>query len=428
MQERVVFIMYKCSQERMTDMIKTFSKFGDAGHGGITRYSLSPAAIQAREEYTRRMKAIGAEIEVDDVGDMYATIPGSDPNAKRIVMASHVDSVKNGGNYDGILGVMSAMEVLTTIVKDKIPHKHPLTAMIWTNEEGSLYPPAMMCSGIVCYDYLPEEIRSGFKYEDMMASKSILDNKSTFGEALEKSGYKGEKKYRLSPDRYQYYFETHIEQGPILEDNGKDIGVVDCVLGMFNYRLKFYGQTTHAGTFPMPKRKDAFLAAAEALVYLHDEIDKLGYPELVYTTGEVVCHPCVHTCVPDYFDFSFDCRHEDPKVLDKVLAIVKSCENMKWAGCTCKVEKAWNRDTVYWDKKLVGYVKEACEELGVSHQYIHSGAGHDAQFAYYVLPSTMIFVQSKDGLSHCEPEYSSPEHCTEGASVMLNAVLKADKD
>ena len=420
--------MCKCSQECMTDMIKTFSKFGDAGHGGITRYSLSPAAIQAREEYTRRMKAIGAEIEVDDVGDMYATIPGSDPNAKRIVMASHVDSVKNGGNYDGILGVMSAMEVLTTIVKDKIPHKHPLTAMIWTNEEGSLYPPAMMCSGIVCYDYLPEEIRSGFKYEDMMASKSILDNKSTFGEALEKSGYKGEKKYRLSPDRYQYYFETHIEQGPILEDNGKDIGVVDCVLGMFNYRLKFYGQTTHAGTFPMPKRKDAFLAAAEALVYLHDEIDKLGYPELVYTTGEVVCHPCVHTCVPDYFDFSFDCRHEDPKVLDKVLAIVKSCENMKWAGCTCKVEKAWNRDTVYWDKKLVGYVKEACEELGVSHQYIHSGAGHDAQFAFYVLPSTMIFVQSKDGLSHCEPEYSSPEHCTEGASVMLNAVLKADKD
>ena len=420
--------MYKCSQERMTDMIQTFSKYGDAGHGGITRYSLSPAAIQAREEYTKRMKAIGATIEVDDVGDMYATIPGSDPDAKRIVMASHVDSVKNGGNYDGILGVMSAMEVLTTVVKENIPHRHPLTAMIWTNEEGSLYPPAMMCSGIVCYDYLPEEIRSGFRYEDMMASKSILDNKSTFGEALEKSGYKGDKKYRLSPDRYQYYFETHIEQGPILDDNGNDIGVVDCVLGMFNYRLKFYGQTTHAGTFPMPKRKDAFLAAAEALVYLHDEIDKLGYPELVYTTGEVVCHPCVHTCVPDYFDFSFDCRHEDPKVLDKVLAIVKSCENMKWAGCTCKVEKAWNRDTVYWNKKLVGYVKEACEELGVSHQYIHSGAGHDAQFASYVLPSTMIFVQSKDGLSHCEPEYSSPEHCTEGASVMLNAVLKADKD
>ena len=420
--------MYTCSKERMTDMIRTFSQYGDAGHGGITRYSMSEAAISARKEYQKRMEAIGATIEIDDVGDMYATIPGSDPDAKRIVMASHVDSVKNGGNYDGILGVMSAMEVLTTIVKENIPHKHPLTAMIWTNEEGSLYPPAMMCSGIVCYDYLPEAIRVNFKYEDMMKSKSIVDGVSTFGDALEKSGYKGDKKYRLSPDRYKYMFETRIEQGPILEDNGNDIGVVDCVLGMFNYRIKFFGQTTHAGTFPMPKRKDAFFAASQALCYLHQEIDKLGYPELVYTTGEVVCHPDVHTCVPDYFDFSLDVRHEKPEVLAQVMAIVKSLTEKEWSGCRCEIEEAWKRDTVYWDKKLVGYVKESAEELGISHQYIHSGAGHDAQFASYVLPTTMIFVQSKNGLSHCEDEYSTPEHCTEGASVMLNAVLKADQE
>ncbi len=419
--------MYNCSEARMEDKIKTFSKFGDAGHGGITRYSMSPEAIQARNEFKKRMEAIGATIEVDDVGDMYATLEGTDPDAKRIVMGSHVDSVKNGGNYDGILGVMSAMEVLETVAEYKIPHKHPLTAMIWTNEEGSLYPPAMMCSGIVCYDYLPEDIRGKFKYEDMMASKSILDPTKTFEMALNASGYKGDKKYRLSPEKYMCMFETHIEQGPILEDNGNDIGVVDCVLGMFNYRLKFYGQTVHAGTFPMPKRHDAFLAAAEALCYLHKEIDALDIPELVYTTGEVVCHPCVHTCVPDFFDFSFDARHEDPKVLEKVLAVVKSCEEKSWGnGCTCKVEKAWNRDTVYWNKELVGFVKEAAEESGVSHQYIHSGAGHDAQFCAYVIPTTMIFVQSKDGLSHCEPEFSTVKHCTEGATVMLNAVLKAD--
>lgn len=418
--------MYTCSMERMTDKIHTFSQFGSAGHGGITRYSLSEEAIQARNEFRKRMEAIHAIIEIDDLANMYATLPGTDSEAKRIVMASHCDSVKNGGNYDGILGVISAMEVLETVAAENIPHRHPLTAMIWTNEEGSLYPPAMMCSGIVCYDYLPEEIRSKFKYEDMMNSRSILDNQSTFGEALEKSGFKGEKKHRLCPEKYLYMFETHIEQGPILEDAGNDIGVVDCVLGMFNYRLKFYGQTTHAGTFPMPKRRDAFLAASQALCYLHEEIDRLGYPELVYTTGEVVCHPCVHTCVPDFFDFSFDARHEKPEVLEKVLKVVKSCADRTWAGCTCEVVKAWNRDTVYWDKELVGYVKEAAEEAGVSHQYIHSGAGHDAQFAAYMLPTTMIFVQSKDGLSHCEPEYSSPEHCTEGATVMLNAVLKAD--
>ena len=420
--------MVRCSEERMAEKISAFSKFGDAGHGGITRYSLSPEAIQARNEFIARMKAIGAEIESDDLANLYATIPGSDPDAKRIVMGSHCDSVKNGGNYDGILGVISAMEVLETVAGQKIPHRHPLTAMIWTNEEGSLFPPAMMCSGIVCYDYLPENIRRNFRYEDMMQSRSVLDPGKTFGEALEKSGFRGDRKNRLDPERYLYMFETHIEQGPILEDAGKDIGVVDCVLGMFNYRIRFYGQTTHAGTFPMPRRKDAFLAAARALCWLHEEIDRLGIPDLVYTTGEVVCHPCVHTCVPDYFDFSIDVRHEKAEVLSKVLEIVKSCADREWAGCTCKVERAWNRDTVYWDRKLVGYVKEAAEECGISHQYIHSGAGHDAQFASYMLPTTMIFVQSKDGLSHCEPEFSSLKHCTEGATVMLNAVLKADRD
>ena len=419
--------MYTCSLERMKDKIKTFSAFGDAGHGGITRYSLSEAAVMARNEFRKRMENIGAKIETDDLGDMYATLEGSDPDAKRIVMGSHVDSVKNGGNYDGILGVMSAMEVLETVAEKKIPHKHPLTAMIWTNEEGSLYPPAMMCSGIVCNDYLPEDIGAKFRFEDMMNSKSILDPTKTFGEALDKSGFKGDKKYRLSPDRYQYMFETHIEQGPILEDAGCDIGVVDCVLGMFNYRVKFYGQTVHAGTFPMPKRRDAFYAAAQALCYMHDEIDRLGIKDLVYTTGEVVCHPCVHTCVPDYFDFSVDARHEDPDLLAKVLEVVMSLADRQWAGCRCEVVKAWNRDTVYWDKKLVGYVEESATEAGVSHMRIHSGAGHDAQFASYMLPTTMIFVQSKDGLSHCEPEYSSPEHCTEGATVMLGAVLRADK-
>lgn len=420
--------MYKCSLERMSDKINTFSKFGDAGHGGITRYSLSKEAIMARNEFKKRMEAIGAVIEIDDVANMYATIPGSDSNAKRIVMGSHVDSVKNGGNYDGILGVMSAMEVLETIVHEKIEHKHPITAMIWTNEEGSLYPPAMMVSGIVTNEYLPENIASGFKYENMMASKSILDPTKTFGEALNNSGFKGDRKYRLNPDKYKCMFETHIEQGPILEDNGNDIGVVDCVLGMFNYRIKFYGQAAHAGTFPMKKRRDALYAAAQALCYLHNEIDSLGREELVYTTGEIVCHPDVHTVIPDFVDFSIDVRHEDPKVLDKVLEIVKGLQEKQWAGCTCKVERAWNRDTVYWDKKLVSYVKEACEELGITHQYIHSGAGHDAQFVSYMIPTTMIFVQSKDGLSHCEPEYSTSEHCTEGATVMLNAVLKVDSE
>ena len=420
--------MYTCSLERMTEKIAAFSTFGDAGHGGITRYALSPEDLEARREFIRRMRAIGAIIEIDDIANIYATLPGSDPHAKRIVMGSHTDSVKNGGNYDGILGVLSAMEVLELVAERKIPHIHPLTAMIWTNEEGSLYPPAMMSSGIVCYDYLPEDIKGKFRIDAMMESASVLDPADTFGAALERSGFKGDAAYRLSPEKYGSMFEIHIEQGPILEEAGVPIGIVDCVLGMFNYRLRFSGQTVHAGTFPMRRREDALFAAAQTICYLHEQIDLLGYPELVYTTGEIVCHPNVHTCVPDYVDFCIDVRHERPEVLDEVLAIVTGCAERTWAGCSCEVEKMWNRDTVYWDTHLFTCVQEAAEELGVPHRVLHSGAGHDAQFASYMLPTTMIFVQSKDGLSHCEKEFSSPEQCTEGATVLLHAVLKADKE
>lgn len=419
--------MFTADNKRMEDKIVTFSQFGATGNGGITRYSLSPEAHQARDEFVKRMEAIGATIECDDMANVYATIPGSEPGLKRIVMGSHVDSVRNGGNYDGILGVMTAMEVLETVVAEKIPHRHPLTAMIWTNEEGSLYPPAMMSSGVVCNDYLPADIGKKFKKENMLASKSVLDKTRTFGEALDASPYKGEEKNRLNPNDYMAMFELHIEQGPILEDAGKDLGVVTCVLGMFNYRVRFFGQSDHAGTTPMHKRQDALFAAAKALCYLHEEIDKLGRPELVYTTGEILCHPCVHTVIPDMVDFSIDVRHEDPEVRKQVLDIVKSLDGQTIARCRCEVELAWQRDTVYFDKELVGFVKESADELGISNQYINSGAGHDAQFASYMMPTTMIFVPSKDGHSHCEPEFSTVEQCTAGASVMLNAVLKADK-
>ena len=420
--------MHTCDKKRMVDKIKTFSKFGDAGHGGITRYSLSPEVNQAKDEFVKRMKAIGATIEMDDLSNVYATIPGSDPKAKRIVMASHCDSVRNGGNYDGILGVISGMEALETIVAQKIPHKHPLTTMIWTNEEGSLYPPALMVSGIVCNDSLPEAIGKNFKEDKLMQSKSVMDKSTTFGDVLKKSPYRGDKKNRFSKDKYKAMFELHIEQGPILEDADKAVGVVQCVLGMFNYRVKFYGFSAHAGTFPMKKRHDALFAAAQALVYLHEEIDKIGRPELVYTTGEIVCLPCVHTVIPNYVDFSIDVRHEDPKILAAVMAILKKLPAKTWAGCKCEIAEQWKRDTVYFDKKLVGYVDAAAKELGVTYQPINSGAGHDAQFASYVVPTTMIFVRSKAGLSHCEEEYSSPEDCTAGASVLLNAVLKADAE
>ena len=410
----------------MDEKIRTFSRFGDTGRGGVTRFALSEEDIRAKNEFVQRMEAIGAVVEFDDLANLYATLPGSDAGARRIVTGSHTDSVKNGGNYDGILGVISAMEVLETIVREGIPHRHPVTAMAWTNEEGSLYPPSMMASGIVCGDYLPESIREKYRFEDMMASCSISGPQGTFGEALERSGFKGKKEYRLSPQHCQCLIELHVEQGPILEAAGTAVGIVDCLMGMYNYRLCFYGQTVHAGTFPMQKRRDAFLAASRALCFIHQEIDRLGHPELVYTTGEAVCRPGVHSCVPDYFDFSFDVRHKEASVLEEVLTVLRSCSEREWAGCRCEIKKMWSRETVLCDPSLVDYARGAAEEAGISYRLVHSGAGHDAQFAAAMMPMAMIFVQSRDGLSHCELEYSSLDHCTAGASVLLNTVLKAD--
>lgn len=403
-----------CDKNRLDNKIKTFAKFGDTGNGGITRFSLSEEALMARAEFVKRMKAVGAVIETDDLANVYATIPGSESGLSRLAMGSHCDSVRNGGNYDGILGVISAMEAVETIVANKIPHKHPITAMIWTNEEGSLYPPAMMCSGIVC---------GKFDKDTMLATKAATGE--TFGEALERSGYAGSIDNRLSADKYKAMIELHIEQGPVLEAEKKDIGVVQCVLGMVNYRIKAYGQADHAGTTPMPYRQDALYAAAQALIYLHTELDKLD-PTLVYTTGEIVCHPCVHTVIPDFVDFSIDARHEDPVVIKQVVSII---ENMpkEFAKCRMETACAWARDTFYFNKDLIGSVRKNSAKFGYSNMDINSGAGHDAQYVAELIPTTMIFVPSKDGHSHCEPEFTSLEQCFMGTNVLLQSILDADE-
>lgn len=419
-------MIYKSNEKRMQDKIDTMSQYGATGNGGITRYSLSEADLLARGEFVKRMKAIGAEIKTDDMGNIYATLKGSDPTLPAIATGSHSDSVKNGGNYDGILGVMAAMEVLDTIVAENIPHKHDITAMIWTNEEGSLYPPAMMSSGVVMNEYLPEEIAKNFRHENMLNSKSVIDPSKTFKEALEASGYKGDVKNRLNPKDYKAMFELHIEQGPILEAENKDIGVVNCVLGMINYRIKIYGVSDHAGTTPMKYRHDALYGAAKVLQYLHDELDKLD-ENLVYTTGEILCHPNVHTVIPDYVEFSIDSRHEDPKVIEQVVKVIENIPK-EIVGCTTGYDVAWTRDTVYFDETLIEYVQDSVNELGYSNQRINSGAGHDAQFVSYMIPTTMIFVPSKDGHSHCEPEFTSTKQCTQGVSVLLNAILKCDAE
>ena len=407
-------IMLTCNKDRMQNKIETFATFGDAGHGGITRFEFSEEALLARAEFVKRMKAVGAEVVTDDMANMYATIPGTEAGLPRIVMASHIDSVRNGGNYDGILGVITAMEVVETIATEKIPHRHPITAMIWTNEEGSLYPPAMMSSGVVC---------GKFAKETILTSKS--PEGKTFGEALEQSGYVGDEANRLNPKDYMAMVELHIEQGPVLEAENKQIGVVEGVVGMVNYRIRTYGQSDHAGTTPMPYRRDALLAAASAIKYLHEELDKLD-SNLVYTTGNILCHPNIHTVIPDFVDFSIDARHQNPEVIKQVVEVIKNMPK-EFDKCEVKYEEAWARKTVDFDEELVNIVQKSADAYGYTSKRMYSGAGHDAQYVIDMMPTTMIFVPSKDGHSHCEPEFTSIEECWQGINVALQTVLEIDK-
>lgn len=404
-----------CSLERMEDKIKTFSKFGDTGKGGITRFSLSEEALAARGEFVKRMKAIGATVVTDDMANLYATVPGSE-DLPAIYSGSHMDSVRQGGNYDGILGVLTAMEALETIVKEKIPHRHPITVVVWTNEEGARFEPAMMSSGVLC---------GKFDKAEMLASVAKDVPGYTFGEALEASGYKGEEKNRISPEKCTALVELHIEQGPVLEAEHMDIGIVEGVCGMINYEFTLSGQAGHAGTTPMPYRRDALYAAAKTIQYLHDELDKLD-KKLVYTTGKISCHPNIHTIIPDEVRFTLDARHQDPEVIRQVLAVIENLSSVV-EKCELTYARAWSRNTVTFTPELVELVEKSAKEYGYSSRRIYSGPGHDAQFMIDMVPATMIFVPSVGGHSHCEIEYTPVENCRMGANVLLRTLLYIDE-
>jgi beta-ureidopropionase / N-carbamoyl-L-amino-acid hydrolase len=406
--------MITCSLSGMQDKIDSFSRYGDTGRGGITRFSLSPEALAARDAFASRMKGIGAILCSDDMGNLYATLPGTEP-LPAIVSGSHLDSVRQGGNYDGVLGVITAMEVAETLMREKVRLRHPFTAMVWTNEEGARFEPAMMSSGVVC---------GKFDKAAMLASEARDMPGFTFGEALAQSGWNGSQANRMSPANSCAFLELHIEQGPVLEADGLDIGIVEGVCGMINVEFIFTGQAGHAGTTPMPYRKDALHAAARTILHLHDAFDKLD-SRLVYTTGKISAHPNIHTIIPDEVRFTLDARHQDPDVIRSVMRIIRTVP-AEVERCAVRVQENWSRKTVQFDPGLVGMMEAGARAFGYSFRRMYSGPGHDAQYVTDLVPSAMLFVPSVGGHSHCELEHTPAEACLKGANVMLSAVLALD--
>ncbi len=397
--------------ERLKNTLERFADYGRTPNNGVTRLALSEEDRLARDYFCSCCRDLGMDIKIDDLGCIYATLEGLEDKPP-VVIGSHMDSVKKGGRFDGILGVVAGLELVRTLVEHNIKPKVPITIVNFTNEEGARFEPSMMASGIL----------SGKFQKDVMMKKTDVDG-VTFEQALQSCGYEGDTSNRLT--EASAFVELHIEQGPILEREAKSIGVVECVLGMVCYEIEVTGESDHAGTTPMDMRKDALFAANNLIAEARHELGRLD-SNLVYTMGRMNVLPNIHTVIPNKVIFSLEARHTDEDVIASVEKIIQSLPDQAelLEGCEVRVTKLWGRDTVWFDKTVCDEVEESVRSLGYSYKRMVSGAGHDAQFLASYIPTAMIFIPSVNGKSHCEEEFTPWEECEKGVNVLLETVIK----
>ena len=400
---------------RLWDTLMETAQIGATAKGGICRLTLTDLDRQVRDWFKARCEALGCTVSVDEVGNMFARRPGKNDKLAPIAMGSHLDTQPTGGKFDGVLGVLGALEAMRTLHETGYETNAPIEIVNWTNEEGSRFVPAMLASGVF----------AGVFSADFAYSRKDRDG-NTFGDELTRIGYKGEEK--AGARKFGAMFELHIEQGPILEDESRMIGVVQGVQGMRWYEVTVTGQEAHTGATPMRLRKNALLGAARMI----ERIDAIAHqhaPNAVGAVGLIENKPNSRNVVPGEVFFTVDFRHPDDKVLDTMEAKFRAAlaELMAPLKLTYKEERVWNSPAVKFAPDLIECVRVGAQKAGFTSRDIISGAGHDAAYIARVAPTTMIFVPCAGGISHNEAESTSFDECAAGAQVLLNAVLEYDR-
>jgi N-carbamoyl-L-amino-acid hydrolase len=401
----------RIDSDRLWSSLMETARFGATPKGGICRLTLSPEDRQVRDWFRDACEAAGCTVHVDALGTMYALRPGRDMAKPPIAFGSHLDTQPTGGKFDGVLGTLAGLEVIRALNDAGIETEAPLCLVNWTNEEGSRFAPAMMASGAYVGD---------FETADILASRDASG--TSVAEALDAIGYRGPHEVGAFP--LGAFVELHIEQGPLLEREGKTIGVVEGGQGIAWYDGAIEGFESHAGTTPMALRRDALCALSE-IVLAVERLARAHGPHAVGTVGEaVIAHPS-RNVIPGAVRFSLEFRHPEAEVLDRLDEEIREvcAELSRRRNVDAKVERIWRKEPVAFAPHLVAAVERSAEALGFSHRRIISGAGHDACNLATQLPATMIFVPCKDGISHNELEDATPEDCAAGANVLLHAVL-----
>lgn len=399
--------------KRLQDSLEQMAKIGATPNGGVQRLTLSDEDKSARDLFVKWLKELNLEIVIDELGNIFGTRKGKDNTLAPVMSGSHIDSQPKGGRFDGILGVMGALEVMRTLTENSLETQHPVTIVVWTNEEGTRFAPAMMCSGV---------------WAKALDKQWIYDrtdiNGKRFEDELIRIGYKGDAPARKS-DIHAYY-EYHIEQGPVLERENKIIGIPKGIVCLHWYDIYLEGEANQVGPTPMEGRHDALCAAAEMILKVNELPGRMG-GNLVATVGEIQNEPNSRNIIPDKIHFTVDIRSWDDDLAIKAWDLVKEdFENIAdRRGCPIRIEETWRVEHSPFNQELVKNIADSAKMLGYPSLPMVSGAGHDASYMNQIAPTAMIFVPSIGGRSHVEVEKTKWEDCEAGTNVLLHTILKS---
>ena len=397
---------------RLWDSIMEMAQIGPGEHGGSRRLALTDEDREGRELFIKWCRDAGCTITIDDMGNIFARRDGTDHGLPPVVAGSHLDTQPHGGKFDGIYGVLAALEVIRTLNDYDVQTRAACEVVVWTNEEGSRFAPAMIASGV---------------YAGLFDKQYAWDRRDSDGislyDELKRIDFLGEEACGEHP--IGALLEAHIEQGPILEANQNTIGVVVGGQGTRWYDIVIKGQDSHAGSTPMVGRRDALVASADIIA----KVQKLAFdhaPDAVSTIGEMYVKPNSRNTIPGEVFFTVDLRNPDDSVLEAMANQFRQiCETSASSHAVeLEITEIWHNPSVVFDQTCIEAISGAVTSLGYSHQEIVSGAGHDACQVCRVAPTAMIFVPCAGGLSHNEQESAEPKDLEAGGNVLLHAMLK----